>query len=382
MSPVRSLDEASRLEALHRYGVLDTPREKQFDRVVRLASRWFDVPISLVTLLDEDRQWFKACVGVDRRETGREVSFCEHNIHDEEMLVVADASTDPRFEDNPLVTGPPGIRFYAGAPLVTPEGQILGSLCVIDTEPRDPEAMDLDVLADLASIVVDELELRVANKQLTRKNQQIHQLVESLTTAEETERERLSLLLQENLQQVLQAARMTVVNLAGLPGLSEKHVERIQGASALIEEAIDVTQGLSSRFAPPVENQSLPDTFRWLAGKMHATYGLEVVLDTSDSIVIPDETLKSVLYRAARELLFNVVKHAEVEQTRLSLTEDEGTLCLTVEDEGVGFSSDQQFEEGHGLNGVRDRIEALGGNVKVSSRPGEGTRVWVRVPVP
>jgi two-component system CheB/CheR fusion protein len=253
---------------------------------------------------------------------------------------------------------------------------------VIDTEPRDPEAMDLDVLADLASIVVDELELRVANKQLTRKNQQIHQLVESLTTAEETERERLSLLLQENLQQVLQAARMTVVNLAGLPGLSEKHVERIQGASALIEEAIDVTQGLSSRFAPPVENQSLPDTFRWLAGKMHATYGLEVVLDTSDSIVIPDETLKSVLYRAARELLFNVVKHAEVEQTRLSLTEDEGTLCLTVEDEGVGFSSDQQFEEGHGLNGVRDRIEALGGNVKVSSRPGEGTRVWVRVPVP
>lgn len=161
-SPSSPSPRSGRLAALHRYGILDTPPEAAYDRLTDLAAEWLDVPIALMTLLDDERQWFKSCVGLDYRETRRDISFCVHNLDDEELLVVENASNDPRFADNPLVTGPPHIRFYAGAPLVTPNEHILGSLCVIDTTPRslsDPEA---DALQSLAAIAVDELELRAA----------------------------------------------------------------------------------------------------------------------------------------------------------------------------------------------------------------------------
>jgi len=140
--------------------VLDTPTEERFDRVAELAAYLFDVPIALISLVDADRQWFKACIGIDQRETDRSVSFCTHAIQVDEPMVVEDATEDARFADNPLVTGDPGIRFYAGAPLITPDGYALGALCVIDTEPRQPDAEQLAHLEHLAQVVIDEFELR------------------------------------------------------------------------------------------------------------------------------------------------------------------------------------------------------------------------------
>jgi signal transduction histidine kinase len=375
-----SSEEAERLEALWQYNVLDTPPEEQFDRIVRLATRWFDVPISLVTLLSENRQWFKAWKGIDHREIRREVSFCKHNIHDEEVLVLEDASKDPRFKDNPLVVGPPGIRFYAGAPLVTPGGHIIGSLCILDTEPRDVGSVDLEPLRDMAAIVVDELELRVANERLEEHNRHIQDLVEALTNAEETERQRLSSLLHEDLQQLLQAVRMKVETLSELSGFPEEHRERIEDVHEQIAEAIDVTRGLSARFAPPIGNEPLGDTFGWLAAKIEETYGLSVALDTNGPIRVPDETLKTLLYRIVRELLFNVVKHAETGEARLSLTREKEGLRVVVEDEGKGFVPDKQLKGGLGLVSIRERIEQLGGTIEIASQPGEGTRVVIEVP--
>jgi PAS domain S-box-containing protein len=151
----------ARLEALHRYEVLDTPPERAFDHITALAAHVFDAPIALVSLIDEDRQWHKSCMGVEQREVGLDVSFCVHAIENApELMVVEDATADSRFADNPLVTGEPGIRFYAGEPLVTPNGHALGTLCVIDTELRTPTDEQLEQLKRLASIVVDELELR------------------------------------------------------------------------------------------------------------------------------------------------------------------------------------------------------------------------------
>lgn len=154
-------NETERLAALARYCVLDTPAEPAFDRLVRLARALFDVPIALISLVDSDRQWFKARSGLDAEQTPRAVSFCGHAVAADELLVVPDAAADPRFSDNPLVTGGPFIRFYAGAPLRTRDGFALGTLCVIDRQPRaglDPEQRQL--LEDLAAIAVDELELR------------------------------------------------------------------------------------------------------------------------------------------------------------------------------------------------------------------------------
>jgi PAS domain S-box-containing protein len=158
--------EGQRLAALAAYGVLDTPPEPAFDDIARIAARLFDTPIALVSLVDAQRQWFKARVGLDVAETPREIAFCNVALAAREVLVVPDASADPRFRDNPLVTGEPGVRFYAGAPLVAPGGEVLGTLCVIDRQARTFDDTQRQALAALSRQVVDQLERRRQNAAL------------------------------------------------------------------------------------------------------------------------------------------------------------------------------------------------------------------------
>lgn len=156
MSTVTTL-EADRLNALLGLSLLDTPPEERFDRLTRIAIAVFGTAISTVTLIDADRQWHKACIGVGTREDDRAVSFCSVAIEKPEPLLVTDATEDPRFAGNPLVTGPPGIRSYAGILLTTAAGFRVGTLCVIDTRPREGSAGEVALLRDLARIAEDEL---------------------------------------------------------------------------------------------------------------------------------------------------------------------------------------------------------------------------------
>lgn len=157
LEPEFPQDEEARIAALCRLNVLDTDPEERFDRLTRLAKRHFGVPIALVSLVDSERQWFKSCQGLDATETPRDISFCGHAILGEKIFYIENTVEDERFADNPLVTGPPHIRFYAGAPLSTPEGYRLGTLCIIDTEPRTLNEDDLITLRELADVVQDEL---------------------------------------------------------------------------------------------------------------------------------------------------------------------------------------------------------------------------------
>ncbi|WP_432453998.1 MULTISPECIES: sensor domain-containing diguanylate cyclase [unclassified Agarivorans] len=150
-------NEASRLKALCQLNVLDTQPEERFDRITRMAKRLFDVPIALVSLVDENRQWFKSCFGLDVCETGRDISFCGHAILGERTFIIGDATQDPRFADNPLVTDNPHIRFYAGHPLSATSGEKLGTLCIIDSRSRHFTDDDLQALVDLAAMVEQEL---------------------------------------------------------------------------------------------------------------------------------------------------------------------------------------------------------------------------------
>lgn len=161
--------EQDRLAALIGYEVLDTPPERAFDDVARLAATICDTPIALVSLVDESRQWFKARVGLAASETPREIAFCAHAILDDQVLVVEDASIDPRFSDNALVTGGPRIRFYAGAPLQTPGGYQIGTVCVIDRQSRRLGDQQLTALQALARVVIDELELRLVRLKRDRR---------------------------------------------------------------------------------------------------------------------------------------------------------------------------------------------------------------------
>jgi GAF domain-containing protein len=150
-------DDERRLQALREMLILDTPPEERFDRVVRFAADEFDMPIVLVSLVDLERQWFKARVGLDVCETDRESSFCGHAIAKPQVMVVEDTHLDERFHDNPLVLGPPHIRFYAGATLQLPGGEIVGTLCMIDRQARTLDAMDLAIFGSLRDLVVGEL---------------------------------------------------------------------------------------------------------------------------------------------------------------------------------------------------------------------------------
>jgi len=156
-SPDIPQDEELRLATLRSLNILDTAPDERFDRLTRMAKRLLGVPIALVSLIDENRQWFKSCVGLGATETSRDISFCGHAILGNDVFIIPDAQKDERFADNPLVVGEPNIRFYAGCPLRAPNGCMLGTLCVIDTKPRNLGLEDLEALEDLASMVESEL---------------------------------------------------------------------------------------------------------------------------------------------------------------------------------------------------------------------------------
>ncbi len=151
-------DEKRRMASLRALQILDTEREDRFDRITRLASALFNAPVALVSLIDENRQWFKSCFGLDLRETSRDAAFCAHVVYDREPMIVPDTFLDARFADNPLVLDEPRIRFYAGCPLILDDGACIGTLCVFDTRPRSMEATDLARLRDLAALAVQEIQ--------------------------------------------------------------------------------------------------------------------------------------------------------------------------------------------------------------------------------
>lgn len=157
--PIVPINEQQRLASLRAIKLLDTPVEERFDRITRLAQRFFSVPMAAFTLVDARRQWFKSAQGISLVETGRDVSFCGHVILQDGVMLVPDTLEDSRFADNPIVTGEPYIRFYAGSPVHAPDGQAVGSLCIMDREPRTFTEEDLAFLRDLAAMVEQEIEL-------------------------------------------------------------------------------------------------------------------------------------------------------------------------------------------------------------------------------
>lgn len=204
-------NELQRLETLRSYNVLDTPPEPAFDDLTQLAAQICEVPIAAVSLVDGNRQWFKSIIGLSATETSRDIAFCAHTIlNPDELLEVCDAQLDPRFADNPLVTGNPNIRFYAGAPLVAPDGLALGTLCVIDHKPHVLSAKQKTALSALSRAVIAQLELRriiaaqrLTEGQLQSLNASLEQKIEARTadlTSEIEERQQVETALKQSEQ--------------------------------------------------------------------------------------------------------------------------------------------------------------------------------------
>jgi GAF domain-containing protein len=183
MKTINAKSESRRLKVLWQYDVLDTVPEEVFDDLTELAAYICDAPVALISLVDEDRQWFKSRVGVSLQETSRDISFCAHALNGTDLLLVPDATQDARFKNNPMVTGKEHVRFYAGAPLVTPDGYALGTLCVLDKKPRELRPEQLQALRVLSRHVMSQLELRRHARELVSARENGSQLKGELARA-------------------------------------------------------------------------------------------------------------------------------------------------------------------------------------------------------
>ncbi len=289
-------NEFNRIMALQALNILDTPPEERFDRVTRLATKFFDVPVALVSLVDSDRQWFKSCQGLDVSEMPRAISFCAHAILQDEVLVVSDARLDPRFADNPVVTDEPYVVFYAGCPLVTTDGSKVGTLCLVGLEPRTMTPEEIETLRDLAQIVMSELNLTEAST-LQAKSAEALQLTQfSVDSAPQ------AILWIDEAAQVLNANEGACVQL----GYSR-------------EELLQLT---IADFDPNFTEEIFSDV--WQNLRQHQSITLEVIHQRKDGSQFPVDLTMNFLEYEGQEYLFAFAtditkrKQAEEERQRLS----------------------------------------------------------------
>ncbi len=387
--------EASRLKALLDYKILDTGPESAYDDLTRIASEICQTPIALVSLIDTDRQWFKSRVGLDATETSRDLAFCAHAILQPEVFVVPDTLKDDRFYDNPLVTEAPSIRFYAGTPLVTPRGDALGTLCVIDQEPKELDEGQLRALEALGRQVVSQLELRLQADRLERSNRM---------------RDRLLVMLSHDLKSSFHA-------LIGYGKVLEARIDRFSKADILetaqrlqsvggrahqqlmgmLEWAREQVDGHKS--APQLLNaQEVCDEAVNLLQDAIAQKSLVIQTKISDELS-PVWASRCLLLSCLQNLLSNALKFSNSGGTvTLLASENDQMHTFSVIDHGVGMSEQiktKVFGDGGGHSSVGtagevgsglgtllviDFVSSAGGELTVESEEGVGTSIHFTLP--
>jgi len=380
-------NEQARIKALLQYEVLDTDAEAEYDGFVKLASYICQTPIALISLVDPTRQWFKAKVGCSAPETSRDIAFCAHAIHQSDMFVVPDTLTDPRFVDNPLVTGEPYIRFYAGAPLITPEGLAIGTLCAIDQVPRDLTDEQLTALRFLAWQVVTQLELR-------RQTKKLQQLVES--------KNKLFHIVSHDLRSPFNgilAFSQTLVDEAEtlsreeIQGFAQTVLTSAEQFMHLIDNLLQCTRfelGILDYQPTTVALDTVVMNVLTLLKGNAAQKKIVIVYQANPSAeVLADSTM---LHSIVQNLVVNALKFTPVEGRVTIQTEEQDTMIqVSVIDTGVGVSPEKLAglfevmagrstdgtagEKGTGLGLLlcKDLVEKHGGRVWVDSVMGQGT---------
>jgi two-component system, sensor histidine kinase len=387
-------DEADRLAALRAYQILDTGPEAGFDDLTALAAEVAATPIALVSLIDTDRQWFKARQGLEVCETGRDIAFCSHAILDDAPMIVPDTHADARFHDNPLVTGEPHIRAYAGIPLCVPEGYRLGTLCVIDPRPREFSPQQIASLQRLARQVVAQLELRRARD-------------DALAAA----RAKTDFL--ANMSHEIRTPLNGVIGMANLlvdSNLSPAQREMAETLSecgdhllAVVNDVLDLSRLEAGR----CELEAVSFDAAQLAGRAAAMFesaadakGVALRVTVAPRFAAERRGDATRVRQVLLNLVGNAVKFTERGAVDVGLDGDADSLTLRVQDTGIGMDQAtiarlfQPFEQGHagiarryGGTGLGLAISArlvglMGGRIQIDSRPDAGSCFTVWLPLP
>ena len=389
-------NEKDRLECLRRYHILDTGAEEAFDRITRLASRLLHAPIVLISLIDENRQWFKSRVGLDAQETHRNLAFCGHAILGNTIMVVPDASKDMRFAGNPLVIGAPDIRFYAGVPLTSPDGYQLGTLCAIDRVPHDGlTEEEREILSDLGAMVISEMELRRSKH-----------VVEEASQAKSDFLANMSHEIRTPLNGILVTAEL--LRETSPSDYQLKYIATIQSAGenllVLLNDVLDVSKIEANKLKLFSENfvvrQVLTTTFDLFANSAQAkqlAFSYDIDPRLPETMVADYHRLRQVI----SNLISNAIKYTETGSIKITVdarTHDDGDFFyFEVHDTGMGISKEShslifsKFEQVHGSSAIsgtglglaicRSLIDLMSGTIGFDSEKGVGSRFWFEVPL-
>jgi signal transduction histidine kinase len=383
-------NESERLAALASYQILDTLPEQDFQELTQLASEICHTPIALISLVDDTRQWFKSKVGLEARQTPKEYAFCAHTIINvNEVMIVNDARKDARFADNPLVNGSPNVVFYAGAPLVNEDGYPLGSLCVIDHEPKELTQRQIQSLRILAKQVLTQLELRrklaaleKANEVLLEANTFIQKFAS--TAAHDIKNPLSSIMLTAQALQM----RMEQAGDEKSRKLAELNMTSTKKLLTFVDEmlAYSKTPALLLRDKQDLE---LSDMLQRVVSMIKVPDNVNIVLPgIKHTLTCSSVALEQIFLN----LLSNAVRYNDKEQCiiRILFREEKDRYAFKIEDNGIGISQthlEKIFEKdftlgitdrfdqkgtGIGLSTVKALIEKLGGKINVESTVGEG----------
>jgi signal transduction histidine kinase len=378
-------NEAQRLGALRGYKILDTKREAAFDDLTRIAAQICETPMALVSLVDEHRQWFKSDVGLGAAETPRELAFCAHAILQDKVFEVPDAHHDVRFHDNALVTGAPHLRFYAGAPLQTPDGHALGTLCVLDRVPRNLSADQKAALEALARQAMAQMELRRALAEAERTGRYRSRLMAVMGHDLKQPVNVINMCLtlispqlqSEEDEQTLAYAKSAIETLSG-------ELDVLARASRLDQEHVRIARVPAQRLFDNIQDN-------WMLRAQ--SKGLRFRIVPSNAVIDTDEKL---LGTVLGNLVGNAIKYTQKGGVLVGLRRHGGGYRIEVWDTGVGIPDNERtkiFESfsqldtqseglGLGLAIVRRTADLLGCEIQVRSRPGRGSCFSVTLALP
>lgn len=388
-------DENLRLKTLFSYDILDTSGELIFDELTQLASEICETPIALISLVDPDRQWFKAKVGLDADETSRDIAFCAHAILDKELFEVPNTLEDARFFDNPLVTEGPKIRFYAGTQLLAPNGQAIGTLCAISDKPKELTVQQKKALTILGREVIAQLELRKHILSIEEANQNKTEFLS-----------RISHEIRTPLNAILGFSDVLLerANTYQLPDEANQYIKHIhfsgQHLLALINSVLDLNKIEAGKMELQLELVCLMELVQNIytmlaneAKRKSLIFTLECATDLPKYVTVDGEKLTEVLVN----LVSNSIKFSDAGATvLLKISQQKNQeICFEVIDQGMGISAADQallFSKykqvgnhkrggtGIGLNLCKGLVELMGGSLYLTSELGKGTHVQFYLP--